>query len=309
MKNLNNQIDTIFREKIYHVEADNSRRIKTITIRHTKSNQKYSPEHLEALLGSYEKAIREIPRQFLRVEKSARLKYLVPLDEERQSDIVAVMTTDIEMLIEKMNREYRSIFKDQHRLEEFDERMKDIFTIAKQKVDEETKKTTESLSEKLNAPSKLKPEELAQLFELDESALIDFKAIEPLQKVYEIFDQMSASQNGKDVFNSIRKGIILCSKLGMEVQIDPKHSRTLEARLFKKRSLVSGTLILKDLIDNIYILAQQVGLPVERRNGEIIQKAFVRLKGSLEKQEGSEKVMDVLDPFFKMLSVQYDKGN
>ncbi|SVE63893.1 uncharacterized protein METZ01_LOCUS516747, partial [marine metagenome] len=33
MKNLNNQIDTMFREKIYRIEADNAARIKKINIR------------------------------------------------------------------------------------------------------------------------------------------------------------------------------------------------------------------------------------------------------------------------------------
>lgn len=58
MRNLNSQIDPMFDEAIYRIEADNGSRIKKLTIRFTKSNQKYSPEHLEALLGSYEKAMR-----------------------------------------------------------------------------------------------------------------------------------------------------------------------------------------------------------------------------------------------------------
>ena len=81
MRDLDRQIDPMFDEAMYHVEADNTRRIKKLTIRFTKANQKYSPDHLESLLGSYEKAIREIPRRFLRIEITARQKYLVLLDE------------------------------------------------------------------------------------------------------------------------------------------------------------------------------------------------------------------------------------
>ncbi|SVA38784.1 uncharacterized protein METZ01_LOCUS91638 [marine metagenome] len=303
MRNLNSQIDPMFDEAIYHVEADNSRRIKKFTIRFTKANQKYSPEHLEALLGSHEKAIREIPRQFLRIEKSARLKYLVPLDEERRCNILDMMTTDVEMLIEKMNRKYRTIFKNQQRLEEFDDRMKSILIIAKQKMHEESKKVSESLGEKLSSSSKIKPEELVKLFGLDESALIDLKAIKPLQIIHEIFEKMPEERNGKVVFEAVQQGILLCSKFGTEVQIDPKDSHTVEARRFRKRSLVSGTLALKDLIDNIYILAQQVNLPVENRNEDIIYKSYHRLKEALKKHKGSEKVIDTLDPFFKMLII------
>lgn len=303
MQNLDNQIDTMFKESIFHVEADNSRRIKRLTIRYTKSNQKYSPEHLDGLLGSYEKAIREIPRQLLRIEKSARIKYMVPLDEERCCDILNMMTTDVEMLIEKMKREYRTIFKNQQRIEEFDDRMKNTLTIAKKKMDEETRKTAENINEKLNSSPKIKPTELAKLFDLDESALIDLGAIEPLQTIHEIFEKMSEEQNGKVVFEGIRQGILLCSKFGTEVQIDPKQSHTVEARRFRKRSLVSGTLTLKDLIDNIYVLTQQINLPVENRNEDIICKSVARLKEALQKYEGSEKVIDSLDPLFQMLAI------
>ena len=114
---------------------------------------------------------------------------------------------------------------------------------------------------------------------------------------------MPEDQNGKVVFEGIRQGILIGSKFGTEVQIDPKQIHTVEARRFRKRSLVSGTLVLKDLIDNIYILAQQVNLPVENRNEDIIYKSYHRLKEALKKHKGSEKVMDTLDPFFKMLII------
>ena len=195
MRNLNSQIDPMFDEAIYHVEADNSRRIKKFNIRFTKANQKNSPEHLEALLGSYEKAIREVPRQFLRIEKTARQKYLVPLDEERRRQLLKVMTDHVEMLVEKMNRKYRDIFKSQKRLEEFDSRIKDTLMAGRQRIDNETRKVRESLGEKLSSTSKVKPEELARLYELDESALIDLKAIEPLQAIHEVFECMQGNQN------------------------------------------------------------------------------------------------------------------
>ena len=184
MRNLNSQIDPMFDEAIYHVEADNSRRIKKFNIRFTKANQKNSPEHLEALLGSYEKAIREVPRQFLRIEKTARQKYLVPLDEERRLKLLKVMTDHLEMLVEKMNREYRDIFKNQKRLEEFDDRIKNTLITSKQKIDEEIGKFSNNLREKLSSSSKIKPEELVRIYELDESTLIDLKAIEPLPVSY-----------------------------------------------------------------------------------------------------------------------------
>ena len=303
MRNLNSQIDPMFDEAIYHVEADNSRRIKKFTIRFTKANQKYSPEHLEALLGSYEKAIREVPRQFLRIEKTARQKYLVPLDEERRRELLKVMTDHVEMLVEKMNRKYRDIFKSQKRLEEFDSRIKDTLMAGKQRIDDETRKVSESLGEKLSSTSKVKPEELARFYELDESALIDLKAIEPLQAIHEVFECMQGNQNAKIAFEGIREGIVVCSKFGTQLGIDPSQNHTEAARRLKKRSIAAGTLVLKDLIDAIYILTQQLKLPGEKRNNEIITKTHSRLNESLNKHDGAEKVIASLQAFFQMLSI------
>ena len=303
MRDLDSQIDTMFNETIYHIEADNTRRIKKFTIRFTKSNQKYSPDHLESLLGSYEKAIREIPRQFLRTEKIARQKYLEPLEEERRHLLTKVMTDHVEMLVEKMNRKYRDIFKNQKRLEEFDDRIKDTLITSKQKIDEEIGKFSENLREKLSSSSKIKPEELARIYELDESTLIDLKTIEPLQAIHEVFEGMKGDNVAKNAFEGMREGIIICSKFGTQLGIDPSQNHTEAARRLKKRSIAAGTLVLKDLIDAIYILTQQLKLPDEKRNNEIITKTHIRLNESLNKHDGAEKVIASLQAFFQMLSI------
>ena len=303
MRDLDSQIDTMFNEAIYHIEADNTRRIKKFTIRFTKSNQKYSPGHLESLLGSYEKAIREIPRQFLRTEKIARQKYLEPLEEERRHALNKVMTEHVEMLVEKMNREYRDIFKNQKRLEEFDDRIKATLITSKQKIEEEIGKFSENLREKLSSSSKIKPEELAIIYELDESTLIDLKAIEPLQAIHEVFEGMQGDYVAKGALEGIREGIVTCSKFGKQFGIDPSQNHTEAARRFKKRSIVAGTLVLKDLIDAIYILTQQLKLPVEKRNSEIITKTHSRLNESLKEHDEVEKVITSLQAFFQMLSI------
>ena len=303
MRNLDSQIDTMFNEAIYHIEADNTRRIKKFTIKFTKSNQKYSPDHLESLLGSYEKAIREIPRQFLRTEKIARQKYLEPFEEERRHALIKVMTEHVEMLVEKMNREYREIFKNQKRLEEFDDRIKDTLITSQQKIDEEIGKFSANLREKLSSSSKVKPEELARIYELDESTLIDLKAIEPLQAIHEVFEGIQGDHAAKGALEGIREGIMICSKFGTQLGIDPSQNHTEAARRLKKRSIVAGTLVLKDLIDAIYILTQQLKLPVEKRNSEIITKTQSRLNESLKEHDGVDKVIASLQVFFRMLSI------
>jgi hypothetical protein len=101
----------------------------------------------------------------------------------------------------------------------------------------------------------------------------------------------------------MREGIVICSKFGTQLGIDPSQNHTEAARRLKKRSIAAGTLVLKDLIDAIYILTQQLKLPVEKRNSEIITKTHSRLNESLKEHDGVEKVIASLQAFFQMLSI------
>jgi len=101
----------------------------------------------------------------------------------------------------------------------------------------------------------------------------------------------------------MREGIVICSKFGTQFEIDPSQNHTEAARRFKKRSIAAGTLVLKDLIDAIYILTQQLKLPVEKRNSEIITKTHSRINESLKEHDGVQKVIASLQAFFQMLSI------
>ncbi len=57
MKDLNSQIDSMFREKIYHVLGENASRIQKLNIRYTKSNKKYSKEMGERLAEGISQAV------------------------------------------------------------------------------------------------------------------------------------------------------------------------------------------------------------------------------------------------------------
>ncbi|KMP11617.1 hypothetical protein UR09_02795 [Candidatus Nitromaritima sp. SCGC AAA799-A02] len=298
----------MFREKLFLLIAENGSRIKKINIRYTKANDKHSAEHLDALYGSYERTIRDILKQFHRTEKSVRMKYQVPMGEARQKDVLKMITTEVELLVEKIKIEYRKIFENQHRGEEFDRRIRATLDTSKRKMEEDIQKLAASLNEKINAEKRIPPGELAKFYDLDESTLIDLKAIEPLQTIHQVFDRLAAEPQAKFAFDGIRESIILCSKLGTQVEIDPRRSHTVEARRLKRNSMVSGTLVLNELIYNIHIMAEQIQLPKDRRNEDIVKKTWARLKESLEGHDGSTQVLEHLIPFFQMFSLSEIHG-
>jgi hypothetical protein len=307
MEDLNQKIDIMCREKFRRLIAENIVRLGNISIRHTKNNKKLSLEHLETICSSYEKVVRDIPRQLLKIEKMVRLKYLEPMSDKRRCDITRQMSTDVELLINGMVNEYRDVYSKHHKTDEFEQRAQAILVASKKKIEEETVKLAAILDQETIGSDRVPPAELAKVYGLDESTLVDLNAIRPLQNLHQAFDCLSRDERAQAVFHGIQRSIVLCSKFGAEVEVDEKQSRTVEARRLRKNSMVAGTLVLQELIYNIQIMVEQFQLPEERRNGSIVCKTWDRLKDLLKGQEGEEQVLNCLTPFFQMFALHEKK--
>ena len=304
MEDLNQKIDIMCREKFRRLIAENIVRLGNISIRYTKNNKKLSLEHLETICSSYEKVVRNIPRQLLKIEKTVRLKYLEPMSDKRCCDITRQMSTDVELLINGMVNEYRDVYSKHHKTDELEQRAQAILVASKKKMEEETVKLAAILDQETIGSDRVPPAELAKVYGLDESTLVDLNAIRPLQDLHQAFDRLSRDEGAQAVFRGIQRSIVLCSKFGAEVEVDEKQSRTVEARRLKKNSMVAGTLVLQELIYNIQIMVEQFQLPEERRNGSIVCKTWDRLKDLLKGQEGEEQVLNCLTPFFQMFALR-----
>ena len=307
MEDLNQKIDIMCREKFRRLIAENIVRLGNISIRYTKNNKKLSLEHLETICSSYEKVVRDIPRQLLKIEKTVRLKYLESMSDKRCCDITRQMSTDVELLINGMVNEYRDVYSKHHKTDEFEQRAQAILAVSKNKIEEETVKLAAILDQETIGSDRVPPAELAKVYGLDESTLVDLNAIRPLQNLHQAFDRLSKDERAQAVFRGIQRSIVLCSKFGAEVEVDEKQSRTVEARRLKKNSMVAGTLVLQELIYNIQIMVEQFQLPEERRNGSIVCKTWDRLKDLLKGQEGEEQVLNCLTPFFQMFALHEKK--
>jgi len=303
MEALSQKIDVMCREKFRRLIAENIARLGNISIRYTKNNKKLSLEHLETIYNSYEKVVRDIPKQLLKIERTVRLKYLEPMSDKRRCDILRKMSTDVELLINGMDDEYRAVYSKHHKTEEFEQRAQAILAASKKKIEEETVKLAVILDQEIVGSDRIPPAGLAKVYGLDESTLVDLNAIRPLQNLHQVFDRLSSDERARAAFDGIQKSIILCSKFGAGVEVGEKQSRTVEARRLKKNSMVAGTLVLQELIYNIQIMVEQLQLPEERRNGGIVCKTWDRLKDLLKGYEGEEQVLNCLTPFFQMFAL------
>jgi hypothetical protein len=217
------------------------------------------------------------------------------------------MSTDVELLINGMVDEYHDTYSKHHKTEEFKQRAQAILVASKNKIEAETVKLAVLLDQETIGSDRMPPAELAKVYGLDESTLVDLNAIRPLQNLHQVFDRLSRDEQAQAAFDGIQKGIIFCSKFGAKIEVDEKQSRTVEARRLKKNSMVAGTLVLQELIYNIQIMVDQLQLPEDRRNTSIVCKTWNRLTDLLKGSEGEEQALNYLTPFFKMFALHEKK--
>ena len=110
MDDLDKTLDIMERDKSVSLLQENSVRTKKNNIKFTKINKKNSQEHLDAQLVSYERLVRNLIKQLLNLEKKIRLKYLIPMDEDRALKLMGVWNTEVECAVEDLSKKYICIF-------------------------------------------------------------------------------------------------------------------------------------------------------------------------------------------------------
>ena len=123
MEDLDVKIDTMCREKLFTLIEENSRRFQVINIRRTKNNQKNTIEHLDELYTSYDKLLRAIPKDLLKMEQTIRLKFQVTLNEERKIRVLSSLHEEIGLIIQQMIKKFRVLYKVIGFVDDFDTRI------------------------------------------------------------------------------------------------------------------------------------------------------------------------------------------
>ncbi|MBC8285640.1 MAG: hypothetical protein H8E32_17640, partial [Nitrospinae bacterium] len=135
MEDLDKTLDIMERDKAVSLLQENSVRVKKNNIKFTKLNKKNSQEHLDLQLVSYERLVRNLIRHLLTMEKKVRLKYLTPMDEERELKLMRVWNTEVECALEDLNIKFRDIHVQRRSVEEFDANVSAMRTKAKSDID------------------------------------------------------------------------------------------------------------------------------------------------------------------------------
>lgn len=301
MEDLDQTLDIMERDKCVSLLQENSVRTKKNNIKFTKTNKKHSQEHLDAQVVSYERLVRNLIKQLLNLEKKIRLKYLIPMDDERALKLMGMMNTEVECALDDLCKKYREVHIQRRTVEEFDSKVNDIKSKAKSEVEAQVPLLKEKLEQEINTSERFDPKELSKIYGLDESALIDLQVIDPLQKLNESYKKLHEAGFEKQVFEGLDKAIQIFVKNIKEVENIVWSGRSADQRKEFKMKAAKLNMNLKEIILNLLTLSQQALLSEDMRNEDMIAKLKIKLEALFQVDSDYDQIVCRIKPFFEII--------
>ena len=301
MDDLDKTLDIMERDKVTSLLQENSVRTKKNNIKFTKQNKKYSQEHLDAQLSSYERLVRNLIKQLLNLEKKVRLKYLIPINDDRELKLMGWWNTEVECAIEDLIKKYRDIHIQRRTVEEFDAKVHEIKIKAKSEIEIQIPQLKKKLVEEISLSERFDPKELSKIYGLDESVLIDLQVIDPLQKLHEAYRELKNVGFESQLFKGLDDAIIIFIKNIKEVENIVWSGRSPDERKEYKMKAAKLNLNLKEIILNLLALAQQALLSKEKRNIDMVSKVKTKLESLFKFDPDYEEIIFRVKPFFEIV--------
>ena len=301
MDDLDKTLDIMERDKCVSLLQENSVRTKKNNIKFTKINKKNSQEHLDAQLVSYERLVRNLIKQLLNLEKKIRLKYLIPMDEDRALKLMGVWNTEVECAVEDLSKKYRDIHIQRRTVEEFDAKLLDMKTKAKIEIESQIPVLKEFLLKEIGSSERFDPKELSNIYGLDESVLIDLQVIDPLQKLHESYRKLRESGCEKNVTKGLDDAICIFVKNIKEAESIVWSGRSPDQRKEYKMKAAKLNMNLKEINLNLLALVQQALLSKERRNSDLILKVKTKLENLFQIDNEYDQIICRIKPFFEIV--------
>lgn len=300
MDNLDSKIDTLIRDKLVSLIQENAVRIKRITIKYTKFNKKHTVDHWQAFVDSYGKLFRNIPKDLCRVEKEVRIKFVSDLTEERINRFQTMVNSEVEVLFNKLSDEAREEFEKLGQVAVFDEAVERFRSLLAENLDKQIQKCMDAIQQEIGQGQKTGVQDLIDQYEVKETLLHEINIISPLQSVNSLLSRINGDARLAEMTDSLQEGF---RKLFQDLQESRTHdTATKEARKILKMEVARNTMTVREIVVNSLPFLEQLALPVERRNAEVIRKSWKNFFDILEGREGPwEKVIPHFQPLYHFM--------
>ncbi len=300
MDNLDNKIDTLTRDKLISLIQENVARIRRTTIRFTQNNKKHTLDHWQALYDSYEKMFRAMPREMLRVEREVRLKFVSTVSNDRVIVLKTLINTEAETLFQKLTKECQSEFKKLGHGADFEARIEKSRKKLSESLDQNIQKCLDAVNKDTEQAKKATVEDLMQLYDVKESTLHGLQIVAPLQSINSLLAQINGDAGLTGILENFQDGF---RHLFQDIQKNRSSDvATMEARKKFKMEVARDTMTVREIVLNTQPFLEQLALPEEKRNTEVIRKSWANVFDILEGQGGRwQAVIPDFKPLYEFM--------
>ena len=295
METIEQKLDKMILGKLTSFIQEHTVRIKKINIKFMSSNKKHTVERLDACYESFDRMLRGVSRDLIRVEKSVREKFSEPITEERKTKILIYINTEASLLTDQLEEElgveYAKFGKEDLFQEKYDASLKKM----KNNMDEQAQKLMASLAEGSGKDHGYQPQELAAIYEMDKTLLVNMNFINPLTIISSAFEKLKDDAKAQELYTVVKNSIRDLARVALE---NPEGTAdNMKDRKARKRLAATKSLLVDDLVSNLQILAEHLSFPPEQRNIGVIDKVWARLEECLKVSEEGEKLIPGLKLF------------
>ncbi len=299
MENIDKIIDQLEKDKLVEQLQANSVRGGKINVRYTTRNQKYTPERLNELFKCHEKTVRDSVKGVLNIEKMARMKYRVPIDEERKIKLIALLEMETQLLFETFVREFGVEFQNLGLGDDLKNRIEENRKITKQNLEVQIQKLIDNLNREFSEVEILPPGEMSKLYAMDEKVLLEMGVVLPLQQINLYFEKNATDETRKEIFDNIQTAFKRTCKISKDMERSGDLI-SVEARKAKKLRVARSYKLAKDLVINVKSLLDQSALPPERRNLEMIEKYWLGIQNQFNDFPDNKDILENIRPLYEM---------
>lgn len=277
MDNIDAQIDELQRDKLISLIQENQVRIGKYNIRYTRGNKKNTMEHWDKCLESYERLLKSIPKDLLKVEREVRTKFVADFPSQRETRLLSTLNTEIEVLIQKSENLYADEFRKFGAAEEFSSRIAKVRLKCQELMEAGLEKCRELSSGQSEESGRLPAGEICKRYEITESLLHELNLLTPLQDISIRAKQAEENSTLAEAIAQVQDGIRQMSRTLIDEGSGEMQS--VKERKERKMQVARETLLFRDVVINILPLIDQCLLPPEQRNREVIDKLWDRIDG------------------------------
>ena len=295
METIEQKLDKMILGKLTSFIQEHTVRIKKINIKFMSNNKKHTVERLDACYESFDRMLRGVSRDLIRVEKTVREKFSEPITEERKTKILTYINTEANLLTDQLEEELGVEYKKLGKEDLFQEKYKASLKRMKEYMEDQTEKLMASLAEGAEQKHGYQPQELAAIYEMDKTLLINMNFINPLTIISSAFEKLKDDAKAQEVYDEVKNSIRDLAKVALE---NPEGTAdTMQERKARKRLATAKSLLVNDLVSDLQILAEHLSVSPELRNMGVIDKVWARLEQNLSVNEAGEKLIPRLKIF------------